>query len=189
MTSLAAMPLLIINDFGMRKLPLTAAEDLLEIIMRRYERASTLLTSNRAVEDWGKVLGDTAAVSSMLESLVASRSSVEVRPAQLAHKNCSAFAGVNPVRRSQKGKSFFFTWGTSPKIPGSQSKRLQSLEFPVFLGSCGKTPHPLPDQRLTNSRLFLNAQPGTSLLRARWFQLHGLPSKKCLDSPIFSLTA
>ena len=30
----------------MRKLPLTAAEDLLEIIMRRYERASTLLTSN-----------------------------------------------------------------------------------------------------------------------------------------------
>jgi DNA replication protein DnaC len=30
----------------MRKLPLTAAEELLEIIMRRYERASTLLTSN-----------------------------------------------------------------------------------------------------------------------------------------------
>ena len=47
----------------MRKLPLTAAEDLLEIIMRRYERASTLLTSNRPVEDWGKLLGDVAAVS------------------------------------------------------------------------------------------------------------------------------
>ena len=40
------MSLLIIDDFGMRKLPLTAAEDLLEIIMRRYERASTVLTSN-----------------------------------------------------------------------------------------------------------------------------------------------
>jgi DNA replication protein DnaC len=38
--------LLIIDDFGMRKLPPTAAEDLLEIIMRRYERASTLLTTN-----------------------------------------------------------------------------------------------------------------------------------------------
>src|SRR5215510_2271257 len=47
MESLTAVPLLIIDDFGMRKLPLTAAEDLLEIIMRRYERASTLLTSNR----------------------------------------------------------------------------------------------------------------------------------------------
>ena len=53
---LASVPLLIIDDFGMRKLPLTAAEDLLEIIMRRYERASTLLTSNRPVEDWGKLL-------------------------------------------------------------------------------------------------------------------------------------
>jgi DNA replication protein DnaC len=46
METLTAVPLLIIDDFGMRKLPLTAAEDLLEIIMRRYERASTLLTSN-----------------------------------------------------------------------------------------------------------------------------------------------
>ena len=42
----------------MRKLSLTAAEELLEIIMRRYERASTMLTSNRPIEDWGKLLGD-----------------------------------------------------------------------------------------------------------------------------------
>jgi DNA replication protein DnaC len=70
MESLTAVPLLIVDDFGMRKLPLTAAEDLLEIVMRRYERASTLLTSNRPVDDWGKVLGDTAAVSSMLDRLL-----------------------------------------------------------------------------------------------------------------------
>jgi DNA replication protein DnaC len=70
MAELAVVPLLIIDDFGMRKLPLTAAEDLLEIVMRRYERASTLLTSNRPVEDWGKLLGDTAAVSSMLYRLL-----------------------------------------------------------------------------------------------------------------------
>lgn len=70
MESLTTVPLLIIDDFGMRKLPLTAAEDLLEIIMRRYERASTLLTSNRPVEDWGKLLGDVAAVSSMLDRIL-----------------------------------------------------------------------------------------------------------------------
>jgi DNA replication protein DnaC len=70
MESLTSVPLLIIDDFGMRKLPLTAAEDLLEIVMRRYERASTLLTSNRPVEDWGKLLGDTAAVSAMLDRLL-----------------------------------------------------------------------------------------------------------------------
>jgi DNA replication protein DnaC len=70
MESLTTAPLLIIDDFGMRKLPHTTAEDLLEIIMRRYERASTLLTSNRPVDDWGKLLGDVAAVTAMLDRLL-----------------------------------------------------------------------------------------------------------------------
>jgi DNA replication protein DnaC len=70
MDLLSTIPLLIIDDLGMRKLPATAAEDLLEIIMRRYERTSTLLTSNRPVEDWGKLLGDTAAVTAMLDRLL-----------------------------------------------------------------------------------------------------------------------
>ena len=50
--------------------PHTAAEDLLELVMRRYERASTLLTSNRPVDDWGKLLGDIAAVTAMLDRLL-----------------------------------------------------------------------------------------------------------------------
>ena len=70
MQSVATVPLLILDDFGMRKLPHTAAEDLLEIVMRRYERFSTLLTSNRPVEDWGKLLGDVAAVGAMLDRLL-----------------------------------------------------------------------------------------------------------------------
>jgi DNA replication protein DnaC len=70
MATVSAVPLLIIDDFGMRKLPTSAAEDLLEIVMRRYERASTILTSNRPVDDWGKLLGDTAAVGSMLDRLL-----------------------------------------------------------------------------------------------------------------------
>ena len=70
MELVATVPLLIIDDLGMRKLPSTAAEDLLEIVMRRYERASTLMTSNRPVEDWGKLLGDSAAVSAMLDRLL-----------------------------------------------------------------------------------------------------------------------
>ncbi|MBC8089114.1 MAG: ATP-binding protein [Phycisphaerae bacterium] len=51
-TELSTVPPLIIDDLGMRKLPPTAAEDLLELIMRRYERASTILTSNRPFDDW-----------------------------------------------------------------------------------------------------------------------------------------
>ncbi len=70
LAELAVVPLLIIDDLGMRKLPASAAEDLLELVMRRYERTSTILTSNRPVEDWGKLLGDNAAVSAMLDRLL-----------------------------------------------------------------------------------------------------------------------
>jgi DNA replication protein DnaC len=70
LADLTTVPLLIIDDLGMRKLPHTAAEDLLELVMRRYERASTILTSNRPVDDWGKLLGDNAAVTALLDRLL-----------------------------------------------------------------------------------------------------------------------
>jgi DNA replication protein DnaC len=69
-TEMATVPLLIIDDLGMRKLPSSAAEDLLEIIMRRYERTSTMLTSNRPVDDWGKLMGDNTAVTALLDRLL-----------------------------------------------------------------------------------------------------------------------
>jgi DNA replication protein DnaC len=70
LADMAAVPLLIVDDLGMRKLPHTAAEDLLELVIRRYERASTILTSNRPVDDWGKLLGDNAAVTALLDRLL-----------------------------------------------------------------------------------------------------------------------
>ena len=94
--SLATVPLLIIDDFGMRKLPLTAAEDLLEIVMRRYERASTLLTSNRPVEDWGKLLGDVAAVSAMLDRLLHHGHVLKCGPRSWRTKTSSTSGGESP---------------------------------------------------------------------------------------------
>ena len=70
LAQIEAVPLLIIDDLGMRKLPATAAEDLLELIMRRYERRSTIITSNRPVDDWGKLLGDTAAVVALVDRIL-----------------------------------------------------------------------------------------------------------------------
>ena len=93
MESVATVPLLLIDDFGMRKLPLTAAEDLLEIIMRRYERASTLLTSNRPVEDWGKLLGDVAAVTAMLDRILHHGHVLKCGPRSWRTKTASAAAG------------------------------------------------------------------------------------------------
>ena len=92
---LETVPLLIIDDLGMRKLPLTAAEELLEVVMRRYERASTLLTSNRPVEDWGKLLGDAAAVSAMLDRLLHHGHLLKCGPRSWRTKTVQTEAGLN----------------------------------------------------------------------------------------------
>jgi DNA replication protein DnaC len=93
MESVATVPLLIIDDFGMRKLPLTAAEDLPEIIMRRYERTSTLLTSNRPVEDW-KLLGDVAAVTAMLDRILHHGHVLKCGPRSWRTKDATVAAGA-----------------------------------------------------------------------------------------------
>lgn len=70
---------MIVDDLGMRKLPTSAAEDLLEVIMRRYERASTIVTSNRPLEDWPKMFGDTPAVTAFLDRLMHHGHLIEMR--------------------------------------------------------------------------------------------------------------
>jgi DNA replication protein DnaC len=49
----------------MRHLPSTAAQDLLEVFTRRYESGAIVLTTNRPLENWGQVLGDTAAAGAI----------------------------------------------------------------------------------------------------------------------------
>jgi DNA replication protein DnaC len=59
--------LLIIDDMGMKQLPRKSGEVLFEIIMRRYETRSTMMTSNRPLEDWGKLVGDVPSATAILD--------------------------------------------------------------------------------------------------------------------------
>lgn len=59
--------LLIVDDMGMKQLPRRSGEVLFEIIMRRYETRSTLMTSNRPLEDWGKLIGDVPSATAILD--------------------------------------------------------------------------------------------------------------------------
>ena len=59
--------LLIIDDMGMKQLPRHSGEYLFEIIMRRYQVRSTMMTSNRPLEDWGKLIGDVPAATAILD--------------------------------------------------------------------------------------------------------------------------
>jgi len=64
---LCKVDLLVLEDLGMKRLPPTAAEDLLEVFVRRYEKKAIILTTNRPLEDWGEVLGDNAAAGAILD--------------------------------------------------------------------------------------------------------------------------
>jgi DNA replication protein DnaC len=59
--------LLIVDDMGMKNLPRRSGEILFEIIMRRYETRSTVMTSNRPLEDWGKLIGDVPSATAILD--------------------------------------------------------------------------------------------------------------------------
>ena len=58
---------LIIDDFGMKQLPKRSGEFLFEIVMRRHETRSTIMTTNRPLEDWGKLLGDVPTATAILD--------------------------------------------------------------------------------------------------------------------------
>jgi len=59
--------LVIVDDMGMKQLPRRSGEVLFEIIMRRYETRSTIMTSNRPLEDWGKLIGDVPSATAILD--------------------------------------------------------------------------------------------------------------------------
>jgi DNA replication protein DnaC len=67
---LKAAELLVIDDLFLRKLPAHAGDELADVLMSRYEKASTIITSNRPFEDWPKLLGDVVLVTPLLDRLM-----------------------------------------------------------------------------------------------------------------------
>ena len=65
-----AADLLVIDDLFLRKLPATAGDELAEVLMSRYEKSSVVITSNRSVDDWGKLLGDVVVAAPLLDRIM-----------------------------------------------------------------------------------------------------------------------
>lgn len=84
--------LLIIDDMGIKQLPPKSGEYLFEIIMRRYELRSTLMTSNRPLEEWGKLIGDVPAATAILDRF-------------LHHANVIKISGKSYRTRNQTGQA------------------------------------------------------------------------------------
>ena len=67
---LNAADLLVIDDLFLRKLPSSAGDELADVLMSRYEKRATLVTSNRVIDDWPKLLGDVVIVTPLLDRLM-----------------------------------------------------------------------------------------------------------------------
>jgi DNA replication protein DnaC len=88
--------LLIIDDMGMKQLPRRSGECLFEVVMRRYETRSTMMTSNRPLEDWGKLLGDAPGASAILDRFLHHAELVQMtgRSYRLRHQATASLDGV-----------------------------------------------------------------------------------------------
>ena len=69
---------LILDDMGMKSLPKRSGEYLFEVIMRRHEIKSTIMTSNRPLEDWGKLIGDVPAATAILDRFLQQAELIEI---------------------------------------------------------------------------------------------------------------
>lgn len=98
--------LLIVDDMGMKQLPKRSGECLFEIIMRRYETRSTMMTSNRPLEDWGKLVGDVPSATAILDRF-------------LHHAEIIAITGKSYRLRNQAAND---TAPDTPPVPGNDSK-------------------------------------------------------------------
>src|ERR1700722_448589 len=93
--------LLIIDDMGMKQLPRRSGECLLEIVMRRHENRSTMMTSNRPLEDWAKLIGDVPAATAILDRFLQHATIINItgKSYRLRHGG-NAEAKANRGRRS-----------------------------------------------------------------------------------------
>jgi len=76
--TLSKYQLLILDEFGMKKLPSNAADDILEIIHRRHTYSATIIATNRPIKDWGILLGDNVATSAILDRFLANTEIINI---------------------------------------------------------------------------------------------------------------
>ena len=69
-TQIRGAELLLLDDLFLRKLPAHAGDELADVLMARYEKASTIITSNRPLDDWTRLLGDVVVVTPLLDRIM-----------------------------------------------------------------------------------------------------------------------
>jgi DNA replication protein DnaC len=150
--------LLIIDDMGMKQLPRRSGECLFEVVMRRYETRSTMMTSNRPLEDWGKLLGDVPSATAILDRFLHHAELVRMtgRSYRLRHHSASGQEGVEDSKpaNAPSGSDEQHS-GSKPANapPGSDEQHSGSKPANAPPGSKGRRPSSKP----------ANAPPGSNV--------------------------
>jgi len=92
--------LLCIDDFGMKHFGPRSAETLLELIVRRHQNRSTLMTSNRPIEDWGQLLGDVPAATAILDRFLQQAETLQITGPSYRLKNAPPLTGAPEKTKS-----------------------------------------------------------------------------------------
>jgi len=94
--------LLIIDDMGMKQLPKRSGEYLFEIVMRRYQVRSTMMTSNRPLEDWGKLLGDVPSATAILDRFLHNADVIAITGKSYRLRNRAAADDDQPKQKERR---------------------------------------------------------------------------------------
>lgn len=96
--------LLIVDDMGLKRLPKNSGETVFEIVMRRYENRSTMMTSNRPLEDWGKLFGDVPAATAILDRFLHHAEIVTITGRSYRLRNQGAQKKIEKRKDPEDGK-------------------------------------------------------------------------------------
>ncbi len=94
--------LLIIDDMGIKQLPKRSGEFLFEVVMRRYELKSTMMTSNRPLEDWGKLIGDVPAATAILDRFLHRADVINITGRSYRLRDRSAATSTKPKKKTPR---------------------------------------------------------------------------------------
>ncbi len=128
---LTRVDLLVLEDFGMKKLGSNAAEDLLEVFVRRHETASTLITTNRPTQDWGVFLGDVPAATAILDRFLAHATIVQMTGQELstapAHRCEATTEAVDGAAAVDAQNAPTAAWKTRRRVSHTAHRRTRTV--------------------------------------------------------------
>jgi DNA replication protein DnaC len=121
--------LLIVDDMGMKQLPKRSGECLFEVILRRHEVRSTMMTSNRPLVDWGKLIGDVPAATAILDRFLEHAELIEMKGKSYrlrnrsdASNNCLEKESTEEVKTDQSAHRVEDTSSTAASSPAGNEE-------------------------------------------------------------------